>query len=79
MLVHWMGSDLPLLPLAAVSIGLLALVALLVFAVVKLRAGRNASGSGSGADRLSEEAFAAATMGARSALQITTFVCGSVM
>jgi signal transduction histidine kinase len=56
-----MGADNPLLPLAAVSLGLFALVAFLVFMVVKLRrAGRDSSTSS--ADRLSEEAFAAATI-----------------
>ena len=55
-----MAADTPLLPLAAVSLGLFALVGILVFAVLKLRrAGRN---DPAGADRLSEEAFAAATI-----------------
>ena len=56
-----MAADTPLLPLAAVSIGLFALVAFLVFVVLKLRrSGRESSAAG--ADRLSEEAFAAATI-----------------
>jgi len=55
------GAGSPLLPLVGVSIGLLGLVGILVFAVLKLRsAGREKSTAG--ADRLSEEAFAAATI-----------------
>src|SRR3954471_11334247 len=56
-----MGAESPLLPLAGVSIGLLGLIGILVFAVMKLRgAGRERRAAGG--DRLSEEAFAAATM-----------------
>jgi signal transduction histidine kinase len=56
-----MGTDSPLLPLVGASVGLLALVAVLIFVVLKLRtAGREASQTGR--DRLSEEAFAAATI-----------------
>jgi len=56
-----MGTDTPLLPLIGLSLGLFALVACLVFAIVKLRRARRAE-SAPGADRLSEEAFAAATI-----------------
>ena len=56
-----MGAESPLLPLLGASIVLLGLIGILVFAVMKLRgAGRERRGPG--ADRLSEEAFAAATM-----------------
>src|SRR5690349_14510652 len=56
-----MGTDSPLLPLIGVSVGLFALVGVLVFVVLKLRtAGRETSQAGR--DRLSEEAFAAATI-----------------
>ncbi|MEO5824235.1 MAG: HAMP domain-containing sensor histidine kinase [Vicinamibacteraceae bacterium] len=56
-----MGADSPLLPLVGTSIGLLGLVGILVFAVLKLRkVGREKAATG--ADRLSEEAFAAATI-----------------
>jgi signal transduction histidine kinase len=56
-----MAADIPLLPLAAVSLGLFALLGFLVFVIMKLRhAGRDSSASGP--DRLSEEAFAAATI-----------------
>jgi signal transduction histidine kinase len=56
-----MSADSPLLPLVGASIGLLGLVGILVFAIVKMRkAGREERQAG--AERLSEEAFAAATM-----------------
>jgi hypothetical protein len=56
-----MGADSPLLPLVGTSVGLLGLVGILVFAILKLRkAGREEARAG--ADRLSEEAFAAATI-----------------
>jgi len=57
-----MASESPLLPLVGASIGLLGMVGILVFAILKLRrAGRKKAAS---ADRLSEEAFAAATIAA---------------
>jgi signal transduction histidine kinase len=56
-----MNTDSPLLPLAGVTAVLLVLLGILVFAVMKLRsAGREKPAAG--ADRLSEEAFAAATI-----------------
>ena len=59
-------AESPLLPLVGVTIGLLGLIGILVFAVLKLRgAGREKRAAG--ADRLSEEAFAAATIRRRSA------------
>jgi signal transduction histidine kinase len=58
-----MGADSPLIPLLGVTIGLLGLIGLLVLVVMKLRgAGREKPLTG--ADRLSEEAFAAATINA---------------
>ena len=56
-----MGADSPLLPLVGVSIGLLGLIGVLVFAVLKLRRAGREKGSAA-AGRLSEEAFAAATI-----------------
>jgi signal transduction histidine kinase len=56
-----MGADSPLLPLVGVSIGLLGLIGVLVFAVLKLRSAGREKGSAA-AGRLSEEAFAAATI-----------------
>ena len=58
-----MGAESPLLPLVGVSIGLLGLLGILVFAVMKLR-GASRRKPSAGADRLSEEAFAAATINA---------------
>jgi signal transduction histidine kinase len=58
----------PLLPLLGVSIGLFGLVGILVFAVMKLRGGGRDKLKG-GADRLSEEAFAAATINAALAMR----------
>ena len=56
-----MNFDNPLVPLLGLTIGLLGLVGILVFAIMKLRgAGREQRTAG--ADRLSEEAFAAATI-----------------
>ena len=56
-----MMAESPLLPLVGVSIGLLGLIGILVVAVMKLRrAGREKRAAG--ANRLSEEAFAAATI-----------------
>ena len=56
-----MNLDNPLVPLLGLTIGLLGLVGILVFAIMKLRgAGREQRTAG--ADRLSEEAFAAATI-----------------
>jgi signal transduction histidine kinase len=56
-----MGADSPLLPIVGLSIGLLGLVGILVVAILKLRKAGRAE-AGAGADRLSEEAFAAATI-----------------
>ena len=58
-----MDTGSPLLPLLGVTIGLLGLVGILVFAVMKLR-GAGRENPMAGADRLSEEAFAAATINA---------------
>ena len=56
-----MDADTPLLPLFGVTLGLVGLVGALVFAIFKLRrAGGDAGGPTR--DRLSEEAFAAATI-----------------
>jgi signal transduction histidine kinase len=54
-------GDSPLLPLVLASAAMLGLVGLLVFAVMKLRKS-SGDGSAPGRDRLSEEAFAAATI-----------------
>jgi len=56
-----MTFDNPLVPLLGLSIGLLGLVGILVFAIMKLR-GAGGDKPLAGADRLSEEAFAAATI-----------------
>ena len=58
-----MDDGSPLLPLLGASIGLLGLVGILAFAVLKLRGGGRGKPA-AGADRLSEEAFAAATINA---------------
>jgi len=58
-----MDESSPLLPLLGASIGLLGLVGILVYAVMKLRGGGRGKPV-AGADRLSEEAFAAATINA---------------
>jgi signal transduction histidine kinase len=69
-----MGADSPLLPLVGVSIGLLGLIGVLVFAVLKLRsAGREKASAAAG--RLSEEAFAAATI--KAALAARPVVAGA--
>ncbi len=66
-----MDADTPLLPLVGLSIGLFGLIGILVFAVLKLRrAGREETRAG--ADRLSEEAFAAATIRAALASRPST-------
>jgi two-component system, NtrC family, nitrogen regulation sensor histidine kinase GlnL len=55
-----MGTDSPLFPLVGASAVLVALVGILIFAVMKLR--KAGSETSAGAERLSEEAFAAATI-----------------
>ena len=56
-----MTADNPLLPLVGITAVLLGLLGILVFAFMKLR-GPGRGKPAAGADRLSEEAFAAATI-----------------
>ena len=63
-----MDAGSPLLPLLGLTMGLVVLVGILAFAIMKLRGGPGKPAAG--ADRLSEEAFAAAAINAALATRV---------